>query len=325
MSAKISSAQYTVAIVGATGNLGKEVANQFLTNYRLFFPRVIAVGRDISTPEARQLVEQGVELRSVDPANATESFTKAFEGADVVINVSAHAPLEYINALFRGALNNGVKVYFPSEYGSDHRLHNFEGWDAEVWEAKHKHAVEARSLAQGKLKIIALYTGLFMEGTIGPWFGFDTANRVYTCIGSPDKKTAITGKVDIARALAELSLLALSPGTAAQVPDEARIAGDNVSYRDIRDIVQRVRGALGVQPAEIALEEVELAPFREKVRTGELQEPHYGPLHHIRILIAEGRHDFTENNNELVNPGQKAWKWKTVEDYVREVGGKPHC
>lgn len=42
--------------------------------------------------------------------------------------------------------------------------------------------------------------------------------------------------------------------------------------------------------------------------------------------MAEGKLDFTtDNDNELVNPDQKFWKWKTVEDYVREVGGRPWC
>lgn len=32
--------------------------------------------------------------------------------------------------------------------------------------------------------------------------------------------------------------------------------------------------------------------------------------------------DFSYNNNELVNPGETLWKWKRVEDYVRELGGR---
>ena len=32
--------------------------------------------------------------------------------------------------------------------------------------------------------------------------------------------------------------------------------------------------------------------------------------------------DFSKNDDELVNPGQAIWKWKTVEDFVREKGGR---
>lgn len=32
--------------------------------------------------------------------------------------------------------------------------------------------------------------------------------------------------------------------------------------------------------------------------------------------------DYAKNDNELVNPGQSIWKWRLVEDIVREEGGR---
>ncbi|KZT00209.1 NAD(P)-binding protein [Laetiporus sulphureus 93-53] len=323
MSTRLSRAQYTVAIVGATGNLGKEISNIFLSSYKPFFPRVIAVLRDTTKPEAKALTERGAELRQVDSANAVASFTRAFEGVDIVINAVGASPLEYNNALFEGALKSGVRVYFPSEYGSDYRINDFPGWDFTLWLAKAEHVRKARQLAQGKVKIIAVYPGLFLEGALGV-FGFDTANLTYTCVGSPDKKTALTSKADVGRALAEFSLLALSPDYSARVPDDAHIAGGNASYREIRDIVQRVREELGVQPkGEIVIKSQDYETFRAKVREEEIKSPAPGPLRHIMLLIAEGKMDFSENDDELINPDESIWKWKTVEDYVREVGGRP--
>jgi len=282
--------------------------------------------RDTGSDSARLLAEQGAELRQVNPTEPVPSFARAFEGVDIVVNLVGTAPLEYYDALFEGALKSGVKVYFPPEFGSDHRLNDFPGWDDVLWLAKEKHVHKAREIAKGKVKIIALYTGLFLEGTLGPWFGFDTANLTYTSVGSPDKKTAITTKADIGRALAELSLLALSPESASSVPDDVRIAGENVSYRAVRDTVQRVREELGVEPrGEIVLKTEDYDTYKATVREEQLKKPAPGPLRHIRLLIAEGKMDFSENNDELVNPGQKVWKWKSVEDYVREVGGRPFC
>ena len=38
------------------------------------------------------------------------------------------------------------------------------------------------------------------------------------------------------------------------------------------------------------------------------------------VLIGEGKLDFsTRNHNELINPGQTLWKWKTLEDEIREI------
>jgi len=309
-----------------TGRLaGKDVVNVFLTSYRPFFSRVIAVVRDPSSPAAKALAEQGAEIRHVNPADPLLSFTQAFEGVDAVINVVGKSPLEYKDTLFQAALKSGVKVYFPSEYGVDHRLHSFPGWDDVEWNLKREHAQKSHELAGNKIKIVSVYTGLFLEGALGPWFGFDTANLTYTAVGSPDEKFAVTSKADIGRALAELSLLAFSPETASSVPNDVRIAGENVSYRQVRDIVQGVRNELGVEPkGEIVLKSEPLEPFKALVKEEQLKSPAPGPLRHIKILVAEGKLDFSAgNHDELVNPGQKVWKWKTVEEYVREVGGKP--
>ena len=37
-----------------------------------------------------------------------------------------------------------------------------------------------------------------------------------------------------------------------------------------------------------------------------------------RVLVGQGKMDFSkENADELINPGQSLWKWKTVEDQLR--------
>jgi len=42
--------------------------------------------------------------------------------------------------------------------------------------------------------------------------------------------------------------------------------------------------------------------------------------------MGEGKLDHSiDSGNEIVNPGQGLWKWKTVRDYAKEVGGKPWC
>ena len=71
--------------------------------------------------------------------------------------------------------------------------------------------------------------------------GYDIANNTYTAIGSSSTRTAFTAQADIARAVAQLSVLALDPATASKVPDWVHIAGNNVSVDDVADTVARVR------------------------------------------------------------------------------------
>ncbi len=36
------------------------------------------------------------------------------------------------------------------------------------------------------------------------------------------------------------------------------------------------------------------------------------------VAVGEGKLDFSsDNDNELVNPKNSLWKWKTVEDHIR--------
>jgi len=105
-----------------------------------------------------------------------------------------------------------------------------------------------------------------LEGVLEPWFGFDAANLTYNVVRSPDEKFAVTSKVNVGRALAELSVLALSPETASSVLEHVRISGENVSCRQLRDMVQGVRNELGVEPkGEIVLKSEPLEPFRALV------------------------------------------------------------
>jgi len=166
MSPRLSRAQYVVAIVGSTRHQAwKDVADIFLTSYRPFFSRVIAVVPDPSSPSAKALAEQGAEIRHIDPADPLLSFTQAFEGVDVVISAVGRSTLEYKDALFQAALDSGVKVYFPSEYGVDHRLNDFPGWDDVEWNVKRMHAQKSKELAGDKIKAISVYAGL-LEGLL---------------------------------------------------------------------------------------------------------------------------------------------------------------
>lgn len=62
---------------------------------------------------------------------------------------------------------------------SDYRLNDFPGWDNFDWNIKREHVAKAREIAQGKVKIVATYTGLFLEIAIAVSpFGIEAATFV---------------------------------------------------------------------------------------------------------------------------------------------------
>ena len=162
--------------------------------------------------------------------------------------------------------------------------------------------------------------------------GFDIANNTFTPYGSPSTKLSSNSRADIAKAIARLSILALDPATAAKVPDELRIAGTTTTFEEVRDIVARVKG---VEKGKIVSEDLAAHKKALSEKPGE-NFPGYARLvlssracsmstetddvvRH-RVLLGEGKVDYSsDNSNELVNPGQSLWKWKTVEQHIQSL------
>ncbi|KAI0355068.1 NAD-P-binding protein [Trametes cingulata] len=307
------SGRYSVAIVGGTGRLGFDVTQVFLDEFHTTFPTVRVLTRDPSTAKAQQLAEKGARIHVFDPEDVAQSLAEAFTGVDVVINVlPTTTPTDVKRQVAEAAVKHGVKVFFLSEFGVDHNRNDFPGYNHHEWEVKKQLAADARELARGTpTQVIAVYTGLFLELALNPFMGFDIENNVFTCIGPSSQRVTFTSKADIGRALARVSELALGPLTADKVPDELRIAGTVVSFDDVRDLIARSKG---VQKGEVKSEDL------DQLKTKLRQTPGSHIAEYIRVLMGEGKLDFSDDNaNSLVNPAEAFWKWKSVADLLREA------
>ncbi|KAI0713565.1 hypothetical protein C8Q76DRAFT_620621 [Earliella scabrosa] len=299
----------TVVILGGTGELGNHISNFFLTEYRQTFPTVRITTRDPSSTKAKELAAKGAEVYAF-----SESLDVILTGATVVVNVLPTPICASINKeLVPSLLKHGVKVYFPSEFASDYRVLDFPGFEHEEWTGKRALNAEARAIAQDNLKVISLMTGAFTSWVFRPdrTLGVDLMNNRYSCLGPTSARFATTDLTDIGRAVAQLSVLALDPETAGTIPDTVRIAGQVVSMEDIRDAAARVSGR---EPGEIV--SGDLAAVKESLRKN-FPNPPMSIIDYARVNIGQGGMDFTDNDNELVNPGESLWKWRTIEEELR--------
>lgn len=299
----------SVTIIGGTGGLGLPISEAFLETFRSSFPTVRILTRNLTSDNAKALQAKGAELHKLDDANPGAALDKAFAGVDVIVNALPGGPINDVKlAVVDSLARSDAKVYFLSEYGVDHRLTDFPGYEHVEWATKKELATKTREKVKGK-KVIALYTALFLEiAFLAPFLGFDIAGNKFVPYGPSSTKVSFTSRSDIGKAVARLALLALDPATASQVPDQARILGDTGTWEDIRDIVARVKG---VEKGTIASED--LAAHKEALR----QKPD-DFLGFLRVAVGEGKLDFSsDNDNELVNPKNSLWKWKTVEDHIR--------
>ena len=69
--------------------------------------------------------------------------------------------------------------------------------------------------------------------------------------------------------------------------------------------------------------EIELQKYKDET-TAELS---WDPAAYLRFLMGENCINHTSNGlgnvNDLVNPGEKLWVWKSLGDLAKETGGRP--
>lgn len=106
--------------------------------------------------------------------------------------------------------------------------------------------------------------------------GLDIEQSLFSAVGSASEKFSVTCKSDIGRALAELSILCMSSANASEVPDHIRIAGDSISFEELRDLVQKRTGR------EIELRAEDLVQYKLQLKETTIKEGERRPAHWIR-------------------------------------------
>ncbi|KAK2601988.1 hypothetical protein QQS21_004414 [Conoideocrella luteorostrata] len=295
----------TVAIAGATGNLGRELVNAFLlSEFRTRFQEVIILVRSESQCTA-SLVSAGAKLRTYNEENLEQSL----QGVDVLVNAVGPSGHAFKEKLLRALPLTAVKLYFPSEFGVNHYLHDFphEEWDAK----KHHFTLATQHLPN--IHICRVYAGLLLEDSIGPWFGFFTKQGEYEAIGSISQRASYISKMDVGKALASLSSLPLDI-----IPEQVYLNGDSKSFLEIAQIM-KAHGA-----GHIKVSSVPLGDYK----AGVLAKASPTPERYLRFLMGEGNIDHSKegagNQNDIVLKGCGGIiAWKSIVDLAKETHGRP--
>ncbi|KAG8894336.1 hypothetical protein FRC00_009080 [Tulasnella sp. 408] len=306
----MSSSPINVVVAGGTGTLGKLISKTLLSS--VYRPsqvgRVVVLSRDDSSPVALELKALGAEIHT-GPVQAD-----TLKGIDVVINALGFmVPGDIKNALVKAAVDAGVKVYFPSEFGADPHTLDVE---AKIFGSKVSQVNYAREVGKGALKVIEIYTGAFL-GQIGqyassgmkPAIGIDIPNRTLTSVGqgSATARVTYTSERDIAYSTVRLAILAAQDPSS--VADYVRISGSSASWSHIAELLSQELGT------KFEVKELDDAPFKEKLENGDFVAA-------LRYAYGKGHFDLTTGTaNEQVNPGQELWKWDTVEEHIKKTKG----
>ncbi|KXG53014.1 uncharacterized protein PGRI_000640 [Penicillium griseofulvum] len=296
-----------VAIAGATGHLGKHVTTAFLSStFQDKFSEIILLSRNESCLFQPSSSQSGVKLtaRRYNENNLEETL----QGIQILVNAIGPTGHDFKTKIAAALPRTDIQVYFPSEFGVDHYGHNFVHLE---WHEKKKHLANAQPVVT-HMKICRVFCGLFLEDSIGPWFGLDTQNGKYTSVGSFRTRVSFTSLGDVGRTVASLATMPVE-----KIPNIVHVGGDSRSVAEIAGIMESA-GAGRI--------DIDCLPY-EEYKTKTIAKPSWDPAPYMWFLMGDGSIAHIPgclgNDNDLVNPDQKLWKWKTVEDLAKETNGQP--
>ncbi|CAL8114290.1 unnamed protein product [Orchesella dallaii] len=299
-----------VAVVGSTGYVGKMLMPAFLEGLKdgkLKEVRVLTAEAKLNSQQVQSYVASGAKAFTVDYSDIS-TVTAALKGVDAVVStLGSGEGIEKVKTTLLDALvATKVKLYFPSEFGTNH--YKYPNYDHPAFEGKRKHFLKAKELG---LNPIRMLTGCIMEFTFGKWFGFDCISGVWTVVGNAaDIPCAITAERDLGRFTLEAVLLAHSDIT--KCPDALEV------YSDMKTLREYAKALDKVSERDTKIVQVQFDEFKTQY------EGTQDFLKLIMVLFAEGAFDYSKaTGNRLLNPNESLWKLKRFEEFAKETGGTP--
>ncbi|MDB5528014.1 MAG: NmrA-like family protein [Devosia sp.] len=206
----------TIAVAGATGNLGGRIAQALRQNgaevWALVRPET---GED----KLAGLIASGCGIVKVDLADP-EQLQAALKGADVVVSALQGLRDVIIGTqgnLLKAAVAVGVRRFIPSDYAAD--FTRTAGEPNRNFDMRRDFGV---ILDAAPIEAVSVLNGMFMDLLAYGMPLFDLRKHSVSYWGEPDQLLDLTTMDDTAAASA---LVALDP----QAPRYVRVAGDQIS------------------------------------------------------------------------------------------------
>ncbi|KAH7412831.1 hypothetical protein BKA64DRAFT_731109 [Cadophora sp. MPI-SDFR-AT-0126] len=233
----------TIAIVGATGNLGRLITNALLSTNKFAITAISRSGSESTLP-----TDPSITIKRGD-YSSPEFLADTFAGIEAVILCLHHNSIPDLEIkLIDGAAAAGVKWIFPTEFGHDSG--NKELTRVGIVNSKKlgpRKRIEELAEKNPDLKWIGIINN--------PWFDFamkrnmfliDPKRRTASLLSGGTAKFNTTMISTTALSIARLLSLPIASDEGAALSDYGNkfvyISSFRVSQRDILDSVQRVTG-----------------------------------------------------------------------------------
>lgn len=201
----------TVAIAGATGNLGKPVLEALLAAGHT----VTALTRPGSNLSKLPLHHPNLVVRQVDFQSA-DTIAPALEGVDVVVCCLSTAMMSSQAPLIDAAFAAGVTRFIPAEFGMDSANANCMSLPVVCApKAATQAYLRSKHEADPRFTFTSIANGLFLDWGLEVGFIVDPARRAATLYNGGDVPFSVTLLSDVARAV--VGVIGSRDGTANRV------------------------------------------------------------------------------------------------------------
>jgi len=289
-----------VALIGSTGYLGQEIVPIFANaaNEGQFASFRIFASSASKADALTSLASEKVKVVEVD-YSVKETLEGALRGVDVLVSALGIGGTEVVEKnLIHAAVAAGVKVYFPSEWGSDLEI---SPYSSPLLDRKTQHVEEAR---EAGLKTVIFVIGLFSELILSPVFGFWTPPNTLNIPDVGSHRVAFTSKNHIVQYALRAVILAFQDPK--NFPDKIRVWDEDGTWDEYAVAIER---ALGTTIDRNYIP-------RDQLKKDFETQPTIGAL--ANLLTADDLYDYTENHNELLNPGEKYFKRQSIAEHLKE-------
>ncbi|CUM57131.1 unnamed protein product [Debaryomyces tyrocola] len=286
----------TVAIIGTSGFLGKPTLDAFESSIfadKFQFP-IKALSRS-SKPSTDKIeyIQGSLDDEGID------KVVESFKGVDVIIELSGPKVYGPVETLVKQVK---PKLFIPSQFGTeiDKSDKVFPGF----LDIKTKHSKAVRDVGIKTVDVItSLFAspGAFLYEIVGQ-VGIDSESKTVTYRGDPNIKFSFTHVNDIGRSV--VAIAAIDPS---KLPDKIRIQSGLITPSQVVERYEKdhnVKLAVKNESAEEALKAGK-AKYAQGFNPADF-------LFYLSVILSQGVDHglrYSQNENELVNPGNASWNW----------------
>ncbi|KAJ9090866.1 hypothetical protein QFC19_009378 [Naganishia cerealis] len=226
---------------------------------------------------------------------------KELQGTDVIISLLTVNP-DVLKTLESIVKEVKPKLYIPSQFGVDVKY--VSSYIPGLLNVKDDHSENVRAAG---IKVVDIYNGFFASPKswlyeIVPHLGIDVEKKEYVARGDLNTQISYTNLTDLGLAIASIA-----SNPSGNWPQQVKIQSGKVTVKDVIERYEKDHGVKLTQKEAVSKEDT-LKQVYEKLKN-------FNPadfVFYLHAIAAQGEGkgaNFTENDDELVNPGEKLWKW----------------